>query len=185
LYDSDDEDNRQVLNPFDEYEQHEYEEHQLLPVGFAVSVARVTNVVELMAEATNNTMCALLECALCKRGALPETVTNHLRQTLGAVVPNFEASASGPVLAARLRPHLGPELVHELVDNEQLQGLLKDDDHLPSLICGLVRMNKSGREYILEDPSNVPKGLCVLESASGMVDSLFIHLRENATLCSR
>jgi hypothetical protein len=62
---------------------------------------------------------------------------------------DFQASTAGVILTARLRPHLGPELVTELVDHSELQALLKDEVYY-SMITGLVRMNKSGRDYFVE-----------------------------------
>jgi hypothetical protein len=81
---------------------------------------------------------------------------------------------------------MGPDLVRELVDHNELQTLLKEDEDLSSLICGLVRMNKSGRNYFLEDSGDRLQGLIVLESVSNNFDCLFIHLRENSmALCNR
>jgi hypothetical protein len=36
-------------------------------------------------------------------------------------------------------------------------------------------MNVTGRNYFVEDASDKPRGICVLESASDNVDCLFIH----------
>jgi hypothetical protein len=154
---------------------------QILPYDFGFAPAKPimrqgTNVVELVAEATNDTFCSLME--LKPRGSLPEIVVTHLRETIAAVLPNFEASTSGVVLLERLGPHLTPELVRELVDHNELQELLKIDQDLQSLISGLVRMNKAGRNYFQDNPGDIMKGVHVLESASGNVDSLFLHLRE-------
>jgi hypothetical protein len=47
-------------------------------------------------------------------------------------------------------------------------------------------MNKSGRNCIThDDASDKKKGARVLESVSKNLDCLFLHLRENPSLCSR
>jgi hypothetical protein len=43
------------------------------------------------------------------------------------VILNFEASTISVVLTERLRPHLWPDLVHELAANDELQSLLRED----------------------------------------------------------
>jgi hypothetical protein len=59
-------------------------------------------------------------CTKYERG-LPEILTIHLRDVFTAIGLNFDASMSGPALTETLRPHLGPELVYELVDLAELQ----------------------------------------------------------------
>jgi hypothetical protein len=78
------------------------------------------------------------------------------------VILNFEASTISVVLTERLRPHLWPDLVHELAANDELQSLLRED-----------------REYQSQ------QGIRVLEAAPGNVDCLFLNLRENSMgLCN-
>jgi hypothetical protein len=84
-----------------------------------------------------------------------------------------------------VRDHLQPDLIKTLVTNDELQELLKKDEVYHHLIGGLVRMNKSGRSRALRDPSNKLAGLAVLNSISDNVDCLFLHLRENPSLCNR
>jgi hypothetical protein len=158
-----------------------------LPYDYvALSEEQEATVVDLMADATNETVCALMESAFSSRGTMPDSVTNHLREAIVDAIPNFQASTSGVVLSEAIRPRLGPDLVRELVDHNELQTLLKEDEDLSSLICGLVRMNKSGRNYFLEDSGDILQGLFVLESVSYNFDCLFIHLRENSmALCNR
>jgi ankyrin repeat protein len=159
-------------------------EQMLLPYDHTGSLEEPTwDDVDLMADATNETVCALMECALDSRGTMPPTVVNHLRETIETAISDFQVSNSGVALADSIRPHLEPDLVRELVDNNELQDLLKEDRDLQSLICGLVNMNKSGRNYFQEDPSDKLKGVWVLESASCNVDCIFLHLQENYSLC--
>jgi hypothetical protein len=131
------------------------------------------DVVGLVAHETNETLCALMECALSSRGSMPKAAANHLREFISASLPNFQASTGSVVLTHLLRQHLVPRLVRGLVDYDELQTLLKEDEDLQSLICGLVLMNKFGRSYFLGDPGDKQKGVRVLESAAGNVDCLF------------
>jgi hypothetical protein len=48
--------------------------------------------------------------------------------------PILEASVSGVGLTEALRPHLGPDLVDELVDHIEHQTILKDDLDLQRMI---------------------------------------------------
>jgi hypothetical protein len=175
-----------LMGTFYDEDEDEGNEIHLLPHGVCMSKNREANVVDLVGNATNDAVCTLLECVTTPRGIMPASVISHLRETLAASVPNFQMPTSGAVLTEYLRPHLTPDLVTRLVDNDELQTLLKEDQDLQSLICGLVRMHKSGRNYFLEDPGDRPKGVCVMESASGNVDCLFLHVRENSlALCDR
>jgi hypothetical protein len=69
-----------------------------------------------------------------------------------------------------------------LVDNNELQDLLLEDKDHQSFMVGVVRMNKTGRNYIKREPSNAIKGIAVLDSVSENVDCMFVHLRENVAL---
>jgi hypothetical protein len=62
---------------------------------------------------------------------------------------------------------------------------LKNDEAYHGLIRGLVRMNKSGRSVALRNPSNSTAGLSVLACVLDNVDCMFLHLRENPSLCNR
>jgi ankyrin repeat protein len=139
--------------------------------------------VDVIAQSTKDTACALIEYSLSARTSMPATLTDHVRNFVTALnIPGFNASASGVALRQTLSPHLTPDLVHNLVDNDALQQQLKNDKDLQSLIGGLVRMNKSGRNYVQAESSNAMKGLAVLNSVSNNVDCFFIHLRENVSL---
>jgi hypothetical protein len=92
-----------------------------------------------------------------------DAVVNHFRDGIADVIPDFGdlSSCGGVVLTERLRPHVDPDMVRELVKKRELQDLLKVKDY-QSLSCGLVRMNKSGRNYFLQDPGDKVKGVRVL-----------------------
>jgi hypothetical protein len=161
-------------------------EQPLLPYECAEEGVREDDVLDFLEEATNETICALLECGLSSRAvAMPTTVTDHLRETIVNAIPNFDVSTSGVALTETVRPHLGPDLARQLVDHDELQTLLREDQDLQNLICGLMRVNKSGRRYFQKDPSDKLKGVRVLEAAFSNVDCLFLHLRENYALCMR
>jgi hypothetical protein len=85
----------------------------------------------------------------------------------------------------KVRPHLTPDLVRNLVNNDELQQLLLVDKDLQSLIDGLGRMNMAGRNYIQVEPSNILQGVRVLDAISDNVDCLLGHLRENSSFFER
>jgi hypothetical protein len=176
----------QRLLPYDRaISEHREASRRALDAGFGRPMHQYAMLVDLLAEATIDALCALMECALSTRANLHEDV-NYFQDDILGVIPNFEASSCGVVLTERLRPYVDPDMVRELINKPGVQTLLKEDQDLQSLICGLVRMHKSGRNYFLEDPGDRPKGVCVMESASGNVDCLFLHVRENSlALCDR
>jgi hypothetical protein len=102
---------------------------------------------------------------------MPATLTDHVRSFVTAFnLPGFDASASGVALTQTLDPYMTPDVIHNLVDSDDLQQQLKTDKDLQSLIGGLVLMNKSGRNYVQAESSNTVKGLVVLNSVSNNVD---------------
>ena len=52
------------------------------------------------------------------------------------------------------------------------------------IINGILVMNKAGRRYLLTDPWTKEKGVTALAAAADRLDCLFLHLRENPSLCS-
>jgi hypothetical protein len=152
-----------------------------LPYDLAIKKERDAPVVELLSSATKDAACAVIECALSSRTAMPAPVTNHVREMLTTAIPGF--NESGPTEA--VRDQLEPDLIKSLATNTELQELLKNDEGYHCLIHGLVRMNKSGRSIALQNPSNTTAGLSVLACVSDNVDCMFLHLRENPSLCNR
>jgi hypothetical protein len=49
----------------------------------------------------------------------------------------------------------------------------------------ILRLNKAGRRYLIEDGSSISKGVEVLSAVSSETDCVFLHLLENPTLCDR
>jgi hypothetical protein len=160
----------------------DHEHRPMLPCGGPVDRRRTQEVIDFIAEATKDTFCALIEYALCAYTSMSVAERDRLRNFITALnIPGLDTSASGVALSETVLPHLTTDLIHNLVNNDDLQEQLKDKD-LQSLLCGLVRMNKAGRNYIQGDPSNTIKGLVVLNSIAHNVDCMFVHMRENVSL---
>jgi hypothetical protein len=158
----------------------------MLPYDCAVDNDATQEQIDFIAQATKEATCALIEYSLCALTSMPVAVRDRMRNFVTVLnIPGFDASASGVALTQTISPHLTPNLIHDLVDSDDLQEQLKLDKDLQSLIGGLVRMNKSGRNYVHAESSNTMKGVVVLNSVSNNVDCMFIHLRENVSLLSR
>jgi hypothetical protein len=71
-------------------------------------------------------------------------------------IPNFTVSTSGVVLSETIRAHLIPDFVRTLVDNNDLQALLKEDRDYKIMIGALVYP-----ELLFTYPGYKPKGLVV------------------------
>jgi hypothetical protein len=146
----------------------------------AIEQKRPLEVIDGMSESTKDTACALIEYSLCGRTLMPATLIDHLREFVTAWdIQDFDASASGVALTETVRPYLTTDLVR---GRGALKDLLLEDKDLQRFIAGVVRMNKSGRNYIKREPSNAIKGIAILDSVSENVDCMFVHLRENVAL---
>jgi hypothetical protein len=66
----------------------------LLPYDCGGLGNREANVVDLLAGATKDALCALLECATSTRGTsiMPETLYHLLLQTIATSIPNLKTS---------------------------------------------------------------------------------------------
>jgi hypothetical protein len=47
----------------------------------------------------------------------------------------------------------------------------------------ILRLNRAGRHYLVQDMGSIAKGVEVLVAVSDHLESLFYHLRENPVLC--
>jgi hypothetical protein len=92
---------------------------------------------------------------------------------------------SGLVATESIRPRMDPEVVASLLQNDDLQQLLKEDTSFQDLICAVVRMNKADRAYFQNDHLNKVKGMCVLDASAEAVDCRFLQLHENPFLCEQ
>jgi hypothetical protein len=52
-----------------------------------------------------------------------------------------------------------------------------------SWVKSLIRLNRAGRSYLAHDASNKREGVKVLSQINDEMDCIFIHLRENPSLC--
>jgi hypothetical protein len=158
----------------------------MLPCGFAIAPHAAKEVPDFIADATKDVACALIEYALCAHTLMSVTLTDRVRDFITALnIRGYDASASGVALLETARPHLTTEFVHDLVNSEDLQHLLSKDKGLQSLISGVIRMNKAGRNYVQEEPSNLLQGIFVLDAVVDHTDCMFAHLRENSFFFNR
>jgi hypothetical protein len=52
-------------------------------------------------------------------------------------------------------------------------------------IKAILRLNKAGRRYLIEDGSSISKGVEVLSVVNKGINCVFMHLLENPGLCNR
>jgi hypothetical protein len=52
-------------------------------------------------------------------------------------------------------------------------------------VGAILRLNKAGRRYLIEDGSSISKGVKVLSAVSNEINCVFLHLSENPRLCDR
>jgi hypothetical protein len=78
------------------------------------------------------------------------------------------------------------QLVSILIKNYGLECLA------PAIPCtddgtikAILRLNRAGRRYLIEDGSSISKGIDVLSAVSDEIDCVFLHLLENPSLCDR
>jgi ankyrin repeat protein len=129
-----------------------------LPYDRAVAVERpTTSVIDAIASTTIQAACAMLECALFSaRSTAHSTVIDHLELALVTAIQNLsldtlrDGNTSSLALIETVRPHfLEPELIQTLVHNDSLREWMKAE-HVQRLINGLVRMNRAGRDYVMQ-----------------------------------
>jgi hypothetical protein len=94
--------------------------------------------------------------------------------------------------------HWRGDLAIQLTDdeNKQMVSLLKKNYALERLsdidledeatdVSTLLRLNKAGRRYLIEDGSSISKGVEVLSRVNNDLNYVFMHLLENPRLCDR
>ncbi len=47
----------------------------------------------------------------------------------------------------------------------------------------ILRLNKAGRRYLIEDGSSISKGVEVLSRVNGDINCVFLHMLDNPRLC--
>jgi hypothetical protein len=97
-----------------------------------------------------------------------------------------------------LNRHSPDEYIYHLTDdkvNELVSILRKNyglERLLPEISCAddgtlkaILRLNRAGRRYLIEDGSSISKGVDVLSAVIDDIDCVFLHLLENPGLCNR
>jgi hypothetical protein len=64
---------------------------------------------------------------------------------------------------------------------EEIPGL----PHGAGDIHSILKLNRAGRRYLVQDGSSISKGIGMLSGVSNDIDSVFLHLLENPRLCDR
>jgi hypothetical protein len=81
-------------------------------------------------------------------------------------------------------------------EDKQMAALLKKNyglESLPNVLLGypegdvgaILRLNRAGRRYLIEDGSSIAKGVQVLSGVKNVINCVFFHLLENPRLCDR
>jgi hypothetical protein len=84
------------------------------------------------------------------------------------------------------------KLTHD--EDKQMASLLKKNYALQTIwgvnnrlgdVATILRLNKAGRRYLIEDGSSISKGVEVLSRVNNDINCVFLHLLENPRLCDR
>jgi hypothetical protein len=109
-------------------------------------------------------------------------VVDHIHQ----VIPNFAQegfSVSYMSCNEPIRQALDqPQTLNELLNNNDLQELLKDEDY-QDVVCGMHRLIKASSRINSEIQLEPKHHISILESVSDAPDCFYIHLRNNPSLC--
>jgi ankyrin repeat protein len=144
-------------------------------------------VLDYMAMATKDTVCAMIEAILHPKTIAPLAVIQHMRVIITTLLPANVTidSMSNQRLLQLIRPLLNPVTIKTLLRNDHLQRLHKEDEYYQMWICSLQWMNKTNRYYYKNDPFDKLAGIHVLDSVANTVECMFLHLQENPMLCDR
>jgi hypothetical protein len=111
-------------------------------------------------------------------------VVTHIQQ----VIPNFAQegfSVSYMSSNEPIRQALDdPQTLNSLLNNNDLQEMLKDEDY-QDVVCGMHRMIKASSRINSEIQLESKHHISILESVSDAPDCFYIHLRNNPFLCCR
>jgi hypothetical protein len=112
-------------------------------------------------------------------------VVTHIHQ----VIPNFaqEGFSVSDYMSSNepIRQALDdPQTLNNLLTNNFLQEMLKDEDYL-DVICGMHRMSKASSRINSDIQLESKHHISILESVSDAPDCFYIHLRNNPFLCCR
>jgi hypothetical protein len=119
-------------------------------------------------------------------GPIRERVREIVRRAVGHLV-DVDRVGSRIVAGVLYKNVLGDDfrqLRSEILDNNTLQGYLRETEPIQEMATGLCRMNKAGRRFRRRNQryreAAIPtrKHLHILEAAGGNLSCLFVHLRE-------
>jgi hypothetical protein len=78
------------------------------------------------------------------------------------------------------------QLASILMKNYRLEKFVPDIDCEDGrTVKAILRLNRAGRRYLIEDGSSISKGVEVLSAVNDDINCVFLHLLENPSLCDR
>jgi hypothetical protein len=138
-----------------------------------------------LTEAMKEAAIAFLVCSSQGMITLSSDATAHIQRVL---LPDFATQGfSMSYMSSNEHIRLlleDPETIGGLVRNTDIQSLLKNEDN-QDLICIIIPLVKAGSRINIDDLPETKHHVCILESVSNNPDCLFLHLRNNASLCCR
>jgi hypothetical protein len=88
--------------------------------------------------------------------------------------------------AIRLTDYEDKRMVSLLMKNYALECLPDIDlESLAGDVGAILRLNKAGRRYLVQDVSSISKGVTVLRKVNNDINCVFLHLLNNPRLCDR
>jgi hypothetical protein len=134
------------------------------------------DVVALLQAATINALVAFLVCVHQTLVTLTPAVMTHVRHVLpGLFGENLSVSYymnGNEAIRQALANH---NTLKTLLQNDELQTLLREDEDCQDLIRGIHFMVQAGSNH----------HVCIMESVSDAPDFMYLHLRCNPSLCVR
>jgi hypothetical protein len=122
------------------------------------------------------------------RGVVSEPIRGRFRSVIATRTRHHKFDQGGSV-AHGIRRIVLEQLRKEVLKDETLQTFLLEEESIQEFVIGVYRMNKAGRaggsglvwDHAPEDVE-VSRHIRILEAADGNLSSLFLHLRESASL---
>jgi ankyrin repeat protein len=142
-------------------------------------------ILDVLAAATKQAALALLVFVDSAMINVPPAVISHIQQ----VLPPFSTegfsvsycmSSNEPILQALN----DPQTLNNLLNNNDLQKMLKDEDcqDMITIMLGLVKAGTGINDHARLDTKH---HVGIIESVSAIPDCMYLHLRNNPTLCWR
>jgi hypothetical protein len=155
------------------------------PYHEAVHLRRPAVILDFLLEGTKQAALALVVFVDCSAFVtVSPVVVDHIHQ----VIPNVaqEGFSVGYMSSNEpIRQALDdPQTLTVLLNNNDLQEMLKDEDY-QDVVCGMHRMIKASSRIISEIQLESQHHICILGSVSDTPDCFYIHLRNNPSLCCR